>query len=1408
MSDKVENPLSNYSYINKDFNAIWAELLETVGKLSAKWDPNASNESDPGVVLIKLIALLADKCNYNIDSNILELFPGTVAQSANARQIFDQLGYSMKWYRAGVGELRLRYKVPEEASEEELANFPTYISIPKFTMFCDADNHTVYTSPSTDTLLSTDGSLEEIKIEIKQGIISDYEILGEKRVTAEQLDNHFRLYFNEVNVAENGIYITNAESENFTEWKKVDNLNVQPLLSKVYKFGVTRENVCYIEFPSDIANIIPDGLFIKYLLTDGLSGNVAKNVVEKFYNNPTIEITYNNGEIGELSLSTDNILISQPVAIVDGKDPETINEAYNNYSKTVGVFNTLVSLRDYTNAIYLFGQEKELISNDIVTDRTNDVQSSYKIVTKNGDIEYTKVQTVLKGDAGYLSTGTSAGSALLRNPYDQDNTESPSINPYGGISELAVIESESEFGEETPYIGVAQNANETTDPQDLGSIDYGHVELSLRDIALDDYEITPFNLKLYLLKYNATPSSSLENYNKTFEMVDFNEGDDEIEERIDTKVINQILTEIDSYKSIQHEFTPLLNNRPTIFINKYPVQALIVPQYKLTVLQAAEIKANIYQALFKQFNSQQIDFGEEITYDVVYDTISKADERIKSVVLRPLEFKTYVVYFNPNKEGTDGYGGWEQKEFNINTTIGEDSINWGIDCFAKSVLAGVTDLYIRDTKFNYALNQLKAESNIAIDVAKVNTEVDITVPDSEDGYVVRPNENIYIQCPNYEDATTYSTSVKFEYYFENGGALQPDAIKADTDYCIKGENSYLIVYWKENDSDSFYKYKVYKKDTVIKPVGFNMDLGICHTIATKAQREENPSLVPLIGTKWRTTTTGKLGVGVGVAYNILSDYWGKSSADDPGYSSSKGVLGSTTNLIIRRLKKVQTQQSDNNYFYWLLNKKTTDENGNSVFKLFEASDTDTYQSYQLQTNEYFLVCNNDLTGMYIFGSGTKIEREVVAGSGHTLDTDWSVIATDISDLNNIGVDVLEKVWVSIPRDYYKISVTEMQFIALGEGAIIRTDKVNGYNISNTPIPLIKGDGDIEYKSNKNDADFTRISQMDLDDSVLAYPALQGWSIFSRLNIDMSTDVPQTLYKNQNITCISNDGTEYRFIGGDNTNIYMQSSEPIATEGGEQIDVSIYNPYTDVTSYATIYGYASENNTQTVNSSVIYNDFTAKLLYRYGTDSITQVTNLPAGKYIIPIEIVSPKMYNVDIKLEGTESANAKITLLNKLGPNSQVSDKEIKLFKPSAGSSFYISLETPGTDIYNFTISFTRYEDESDPTPVEDKSTKIIQIQKLLKYTEREYLDEYGESRYEGESFFNDVRARMVELDYNGIYNYAHEISDEDYIADPLDPQSFFKSNHIYNPFMICQITVSDDALLTGTDIVITKNIK
>ena len=66
------NPLSNLSYTNKDFQSVYVELLDLAKKISYKWDPTVSNESDPGVLLLKLCAIIADKNNYNIDKNILE----------------------------------------------------------------------------------------------------------------------------------------------------------------------------------------------------------------------------------------------------------------------------------------------------------------------------------------------------------------------------------------------------------------------------------------------------------------------------------------------------------------------------------------------------------------------------------------------------------------------------------------------------------------------------------------------------------------------------------------------------------------------------------------------------------------------------------------------------------------------------------------------------------------------------------------------------------------------------------------------------------------------------------------------------------------------------------------------------------------------------------------------------------------------------------------------------------------------------------------------------------------------------------------------------------------------------------------------------------------------------------------
>lgn len=69
-----ELQISNKSYTNKDFEAIYTELITFAENLSKRYSPMDSNESDPFIVLLKLAAFVADKVNYNLDKNILERF--------------------------------------------------------------------------------------------------------------------------------------------------------------------------------------------------------------------------------------------------------------------------------------------------------------------------------------------------------------------------------------------------------------------------------------------------------------------------------------------------------------------------------------------------------------------------------------------------------------------------------------------------------------------------------------------------------------------------------------------------------------------------------------------------------------------------------------------------------------------------------------------------------------------------------------------------------------------------------------------------------------------------------------------------------------------------------------------------------------------------------------------------------------------------------------------------------------------------------------------------------------------------------------------------------------------------------------------------------------------------------------
>ena len=58
MINETDLNINNKSYINKDFVTIYNELVDMAKKISYKFNPETSNESDVFIVLLKLLAFV------------------------------------------------------------------------------------------------------------------------------------------------------------------------------------------------------------------------------------------------------------------------------------------------------------------------------------------------------------------------------------------------------------------------------------------------------------------------------------------------------------------------------------------------------------------------------------------------------------------------------------------------------------------------------------------------------------------------------------------------------------------------------------------------------------------------------------------------------------------------------------------------------------------------------------------------------------------------------------------------------------------------------------------------------------------------------------------------------------------------------------------------------------------------------------------------------------------------------------------------------------------------------------------------------------------------------------------------------------------------------------------------------
>lgn len=413
----------------KDFVQIWNELLDVAGRLSERWDPTSTNESDPGIVILKALAGIADKLNYNIDKNTLEAFMPTASQEDSMRKLCETLGYNIKYYQSALTNVSIKYHNSDPSADESAA-MEAGLIIPKFTVITNNDQDVSYFTTNQSPLYISSTS-PSVNIVCMEGQIVKCESVNDNNViTANQISENNRFYLPEAYIAENGIFIYNIFNssvvggdglEDGIAWERVDNLNNQVPGSRVYKFGYdSYEGRPYIEFPEDYSELFNEGIFLYYTRTSGASGNVSAKTLTKF------ELP--NGE-GWDKVSAESFSAENPVAANSGSNIETIKQAYNNFKKTIGTFETLVTCRDYMNKIYsmLNAVGKPLVSNVLVTDIRNDLNRAVTICSCDGAGIFYKetpiVTDIVDGALVYGETKTEVTESEFKKAREYSNND-------------------------------------------------------------------------------------------------------------------------------------------------------------------------------------------------------------------------------------------------------------------------------------------------------------------------------------------------------------------------------------------------------------------------------------------------------------------------------------------------------------------------------------------------------------------------------------------------------------------------------------------------------------------------------------------------------------------------------------------------------------------------------------------------------------------------------------------------------------------------------------------------------------------------------------------------------------------------------------------------------------------------
>lgn len=436
MSEDYSRGLLNYT--SRDFESIMKDFWTVVPTLTDLWQPEA--DADPGVVLGKWLASVANMLGVNTDWFANELFAPTVSQRKNAEKLFGLIGYELGWYTAARTEVTFT-----NASDQIIdldfgfaGNFATVNAYSDITNQSRVITYNILpltnkygvkdTRSRREILTSTiDVFAESDPVTLKPGdSVTRVGIEGELRsysVSVQQVkQNNYIINLPSQHIDTSAVWVKARVSQNAsgflsTQWVQVgspaDFIEPEP------RFAVTYDNYSNARIQiSNYLNQLDDYennyLTVYWFDCMGVIGCVGSDVLQNFLSakNPG-GVTDASGDLVISNLS--NTVELPHTHTVTGKSPETAKEAYRSSRNFINTWDSLITLPDFNR----FLNREPGVDCGVVIDCQKALEINYAIANDENLTDAQKSKMYITNYDFPSGSATTEWASVLKLRYDE-----------------------------------------------------------------------------------------------------------------------------------------------------------------------------------------------------------------------------------------------------------------------------------------------------------------------------------------------------------------------------------------------------------------------------------------------------------------------------------------------------------------------------------------------------------------------------------------------------------------------------------------------------------------------------------------------------------------------------------------------------------------------------------------------------------------------------------------------------------------------------------------------------------------------------------------------------------------------------------------------------------------------------